>query len=592
MKHSESLLERNLTALKTSNLQLASQCSAAIQRNARRYSIQTSDRTELFIQTENGTNQLIDSNDISFFEKPKPISDTVQTVVVGGFGLGQFLRLQLQQGSPHVKKWIVLQPSLEDFVTVLESVDCSDLLSRKNITWMIGVDSHFLYESLFHYFQDRNNLISGRWIEMRVHPIYEALYPHYFKHFLEQWSASLELGKNSLSYFEDCFEGFKNTIQNLSWIQRTPGLHPFVDIFKERPAVVISTGPSLHKAIPHLKRIKDRAILFAADASLKILHKAEIIPHFVFCLERDEGSKPFFESLDPKLCLTRLISFPLVPQSVIGAYPGPSISVYRNYGYFSYLENSCPRGIIKCGPSVAHMATTTADIMGCNPIVLVGQDLSYDPQSLASHPEGISYADWAKPQTLEAIEKKLKASNDQLLWVPGNLQDKVPTNATWEVFRQVFASQLHHHRSKLFNGTMGGAQIPGIEWIRFEEWAESLKKSFSSWSEINQLIQSAEKKSPQLTPSLEIFRSQLIQIQSQVKKVQSLEDILAIQFSENYLMTLSHFMGKRDIEILWMDNPAKIIEIWPHEILGLIEKLDTALTSRHNTSTMDHARAP
>ncbi len=481
--------------------------------------------------------QLVDSTAERFFEMPPLPEYQFKTAIIAGFGLGSWLQFlfKSQAAFRNVQKWIVVEPSLERFLFSLQQTDFTGLLTNPQIEWQIGLTSQQFFEKDFHYLSSTENLSIGRPYAIFHQPIINAMHHNYFETWKRQWDACLELAKNTHSFFEDGYEGYKNTIRNRNWIAKTPGINLLKTRFSGLPAIVISTGPSLKKSLPLLKKLQNKALLLSADASLKILLKENIYPHFVFCLERDEGSKPFLEGIPSEQCRSHLITFPLVPQSVISAYKGPHWTLYRNYEYYRYFEAAAPRGIIKCGPSVAHMAMNSAAIMGCSSIYLVGQDLSFDPDTLASHPEGIAYEEWGQKNSLEDLRKKLEKTNDQLLYVPGNLQPQVPTSGTYEIFRQVFLDNLNLFSTPVINCTEGGAQIPGIPWKSLAQATRDFKEH-DFWKDI-------ETARAEFQAKPEIDLSNLANTLNHYMKS-----------GETTNPLLHHFLGREQIEFRWKSN--------------------------------------
>ena len=69
-------------------------------------------------------------------------------------------------------------------------------------------------------------------------------------------------------------------------------------VSKPKTAIVVSTGPSLTKQIPLLKKIKDHVTIISVDASFPILEKHGIKPDFATVLERVPETANFFKNND------------------------------------------------------------------------------------------------------------------------------------------------------------------------------------------------------------------------------------------------------------------------------------------------------
>src|SRR5690606_5350222 len=111
-------------------------------------------------------------------------------------------------------------------------------------------------------------------------------------------NAARNLIRVDCGFREDSLMGFRNVIENLAFIEQTPGIDRLQNQFRNIPAIVIATGPSLTKSLPLLKELQNKALLLSVDASFKILLENGIVPHFVASLERDDHPRAFFEKLN------------------------------------------------------------------------------------------------------------------------------------------------------------------------------------------------------------------------------------------------------------------------------------------------------
>ncbi len=175
-------------------------------------------------------------------------------------------------------------------------------------------------------------------------------------------------------------------LANVEVIAATAGVKDAFGAFRGMPAVVCATGPSLGAALPRLARLRDHALVIAVDASLAPMLAAGVRPHLVTCLERVAETAPFFRGLDPAAVAdTWQVAVPVVVPEVYRAYPGPQALMYRTFAHFDLLDND--KGTLGCGTSSANMAFKLAEAFGCDPILLVGQDLCYGPDA-QSHAHG------------------------------------------------------------------------------------------------------------------------------------------------------------------------------------------------------------
>ena len=321
-----------------------------------------------------------------------------------------------------------------------------------------------------------------------------------------QLRANQDLFSSMTGYRADGLMGLKYFVENIPWIESTPGVACFENVFAGSSAVIASTGPSLGKSISYLRKIQNTHVIIAADASLKILLKAGIRPHFVCSLERELASKLFFEGIDPSMATARLVAFPEVPAAVIEAYPGPKIVAYRKQLSHFYFEQQAPRGAIGAGHSVAHMCLQLASYLGCSEIALVGQDLAFDPDSLSTHAENVAYADWSRANSEDELKAKLAKEKDQLFWMPGNLRERVPTRGYYIVFAWEFGAQVSMLKSRVTNCTDGGMQIPHVPWQQFDQWISATAQHSSVQETINKVRAVTVTGNIDLTPLVKVIR--------------------------------------------------------------------------------------
>jgi hypothetical protein len=265
-------------------------------------------------------------------------------------------------------------------------------------------------------------------------------------------------------HLSDSMIGFKHLCQNISHWAELPAASDYFGSAEGFPAVVVSTGPSLNGQIESLKKIQDSAIVIAADASLKVLRAADIDPHFVCSIERDLTTLAFFENYQPLSHWPKLLAYPEVPPQVVKAYLGPQIGIFRTYHSHAYFDSFLKKGRLRSGHSVAHLCLAWAEALGANPIYLVGQDLSFDPDSLATHSKNTAYADWEKPRSIDELKKQIEAEGDQLWWGKNYRKEPVPSRIYYRAFAHQLSAQAANMKADVYNAWDGGLVIPGIDY--------------------------------------------------------------------------------------------------------------------------------
>lgn len=148
-------------------------------------------------------------------------------------------------------------------------------------------------------------------------------------------------------------------------------------------AVCVGAGPSLVKNIDLLQdpALRKRVVLITVQTALQPLLDRGIRPDFVTALDYSPICTRFYESLPPLPDVT-LVAEPKAHAAVFDAYPGP-VRTLAN-GFCDLLLGdpktggmATPRRAIPGGATVAHLSYYLARHLGCDPVVLVGQDLGF-----------------------------------------------------------------------------------------------------------------------------------------------------------------------------------------------------------------------
>lgn len=255
----------------------------------------------------------------------------------------------------------------------------------------------------------------------------------------------------------DSLLGIKYTLRNIPTIIDNPGVKDLEGIFAGKPGVVVATGPSLNKNVKLLEKIYDKAVIVAVDGSVKVLKSKELKPaHMVTSLERVIATSKLFEGLtEDDVKDSFLSACPVIVPETYANFPGEKIIIYRNFATFRWLD--IPKGILDIGPSSANMAFKLLEFLGCDPIIIIGQDLAYGDDN-KSHAEGFHYG--------EDFEMKRRGASME---VEGNYQPKVKTTPVWYGFLKHYERDLATHKGTVINATEGGAKIHGTQIMTFQE---------------------------------------------------------------------------------------------------------------------------
>jgi len=395
-------------------------------------------------------------------------------LLVEGFGLGEQIR-QIIESKHLFDNLVVVEPSIERFLIAMHSKLFADLFCNEKIYWIVGKNPDECFVDFLQFLRVPIRAFQMSASEVIPNPRYREVDPSLFVTVWDEWTAACEQISHHFGSKEDSLRGFANTMANLDFVEQNPGIGALRDAFRGYPAIVVSTGPSLSRSIEQLKMIQDRALIICADSSLSILLKNGITPHFTASIERDMHTVKYFKAASNYGAVkTRLIAYPILQPEALQTYPGQKVVAYRDYGYFHYLEEQVSRGILSSSSSVAHFCCRIAAFLGCPHIYLVGQDLAYDPELLSSHASDVAFEEWTKPTTKEELEAKLAKEGEQLLFVPGNIAEVVPTRTYYFIYMKEFSWEAGQLPVSVVNCTDGGAKIPNIPWKPLHEVVRGL----------------------------------------------------------------------------------------------------------------------
>lgn len=259
-----------------------------------------------------------------------------------------------------------------------------------------------------------------------------------------------------------------NFLWNFPILKNYPGIIGFEGIFKNVPAVIVGSGPSLEKNMHLLPGLKGKALIVAGDAALPILvKKLKIYPDFVVMGDPTEKQQHNFEDIDTTKFYTIVSSvvhpsiFRVVNPRFVAIYNVRSNSpLMEMIPYHTGRKGGLPAGVLTSG-SVFMFAA----IMGCDPITFIGHDLSW-PTPEKVYAEGVV-------EKKHAYQKNVKFKADCLLFpdINGNL---VLTHTTFINFYIWLRDSIHRIKTRVFNSSEAGIlKMKKIKPMPFQKWVDT-----------------------------------------------------------------------------------------------------------------------
>ncbi|EME3385205.1 motility associated factor glycosyltransferase family protein [Campylobacter jejuni] len=311
--------------------------------------------------------------------------------------------------------------------------------------------------------QDYTELCSSKPFFQFSRIYFLELMSHYYERFHED---VLELNKKLVQYFKDsiishgndpldALQGIEQFVYNLPQMITHPSYKELLSKRKgvSDTAIIVSTGPSLTKQLPLLKKYASKATIFCADSSYPILAKHGIKPDYVCMLERTEITAEFFNhdfgEFDKDIVF---ICAGVVHPKAIEYLKGGNRKylIMPRYLYFPiYIKLNKYFYFLYNTPSVAHMSYFLSALLNHKNIILIGQDLAYAKNG-NSHPDDYQNSANYESQMYEHILTKAYGGKEE-----------VKTHEAWIFFKQILETMIIKYSITTYNCTEGGARIEG-----------------------------------------------------------------------------------------------------------------------------------
>ncbi|ELA4413880.1 motility associated factor glycosyltransferase family protein [Campylobacter jejuni] len=290
------------------------------------------------------------------------------------------------------------------------------------------------------------------------------LMSHYYERFHEDIlglnKKLAENFKNSIvSYGNDpldALQGIEQFVYNLPQMITHPSYKELLSKRKgiSDTAIIVSTGPSLTKQLPLLKKYASKATIFCADSSYPILAKHNIKPDYVLSLERIPLTSEFFNNdfgeFDKDIVF---VCAGVVHPKTIEYLKNKTFIITQKilaFPYYINLKNFCYAAI---GFSVAHMAYEFATHLNYKNIIFIGQDLAYAEDGF-SHTKDYS--------NLDKHEGHFQRDKGKFQCLAYGGNGKAESSEVWTMFRFFLQDTISRNIiSTTYNCTEGGARIEG-----------------------------------------------------------------------------------------------------------------------------------
>lgn len=265
------------------------------------------------------------------------------------------------------------------------------------------------------------------------------------KHFTEVLKSSVNLMNFDTSSgiaLHEAVNPTANVMRNLPIACGLPeapalDLEDFIGKGRGKTAFCVSAGPSLKRDIEHLRRLHEGALVLCVGRVYKMLREAGIHVDYTFSCEMFDWDSAIFDGFTKEYVGETILGYPPVcSPATVKKWPGKRLCLF-DANTAELLDRKVD---MMGGNSVSHHQYNFAgEILQCDQIVLVGQDLAY------TEPGQITHADHSNHSWPEEIR----------------VRDQILQDEDWGPVTSDKAGPFYAERHKMA-GTVGGCAIVPI----------------------------------------------------------------------------------------------------------------------------------
>lgn len=387
--------------------------------------------------------------------------ETYKHVLFLGVGLGYHIKKFLEMYPD--TKFSIYEPDEEVLLTYLKHKKLDELPVRNLKQLFTGTDADHNINKIQQLLESSNGVL-----KIITLPIYEKLYGEQLDMVMKKVLESLKEKKSLLATTISFQKRWTiNSVKNFPTVLKTPNILRDIDksAFEDKPAIIVAAGPSLNEEFENLRYIKDNglAYIFSVGSAINALIEQGIHPDAACTYDPQSINYRVIQIIKDK----ELSAIPLIFGSSVGFetlsnYPGKMLHMITSQDTISpqLLDTGQAIDIVMDAPSIAVVTFQMLSKLGCNPIVLVGQNLAY--QDNKRYAAGIDY-EFVDNELSEQEQRAARTVKD----VYGN---DIQTSDGFNSMRQQLELHIQICGDKeVINTTRGGAQIEGTEFFSLSE---------------------------------------------------------------------------------------------------------------------------
>ena len=392
----------------------------------------------------------------------------IEALYICGIGHGTFYPvLESWLAENRERELVIIEDSLSHLINFLQGENAYAIISHPQIHIRLLLDKKrlpdFLRECAYDFPLEKIEIIP--WGEE---------FKQNKKHFS---SLRLQLLRFTVVAYAEHIEDlhyhlfFKNLLPNYMRLSSAFFGNQLTKRFTNIPAIICGAGPSLSDSIAELKKLENKALIFAGGSTITALTKQGIIPHLALAI--DPNLEEFFR-------LKHSLAFEVPFLYGNRLYPDVFTTCNGPHGYLhtqtggaseAWIEHELhiPQKPLYEGFDTEAMSITTiclqlAYAMGCNPVILVGVDLAFTGNQ--SYAPGVL----AEARVFTDVHKKEMRSSERIVKRKDRKGRFVNTLVKWVMeSASIGKFAKKNNGTTLINATSGGIGVKDIPYQPLEE---------------------------------------------------------------------------------------------------------------------------
>lgn len=386
-------------------------------------------------------------------------------IVVLGLGLGHHVAALAPLITDQVLL-IVFEPDIGLLRATFDRIDHSDWLGRHNV---ILSDDRVDRAAVISRVEPFAGLLTQGTV-LLTHPPARQLHAEKINQFGKMITDALAYCRtNVATSLVNASRTISNLTMNLSYYAAGALTDDLFNTARGYPAVCVGAGPSLAGNVDLLAQpdVRRNVVIISAQTTLRPLLERDIRPDFVTALDYSLISKRFYDGLPPLPDVT-MVAEPLAHPSVLECFPGPKRVTCNKFLDHLLGDLARPMVPMQAGATVAHLSFYLAQHLGCDPIILIGQDLGFS-NGLYYCPGTAIHDVWAPElgafNTLEMMEWQRIVRHRGNLEQVRDIHDKpIYSDEQMQTYLKQFERDFARATQRVLDATEGG--VPKQHSIR------------------------------------------------------------------------------------------------------------------------------